>query len=248
MSAETIYKQLITAGFSPAGACGMLGNMKAESALRANNAQDGMTRLSDEDYTAKFDRDPESCYRDAVGYGLCQWTYWSRKEGLYNHCKLLGRSVGDEEAQVSFCIQEIKSGYPSLFWFLCSTESVYDAARRICTEYERPAVNNIAERAKYGNQFYTRMNGEAVVETPTAAPEQEVEQVSIQLKTLTKGMRDDQVKAAQMLLNGWGFNCGEPDGIFGGNTEKAVIRLQKARKLTVDRIIGPKTWKALHEE
>ena len=153
MSAQNIYKQLIAAGLSHAGACGMLGNMEAESSLKANIAQRGMTKLTDEQYTTKFDVEPESCYRDAVGYGLCQWTYWSRKQGLYNHCKLLGKSVGDEEAQVSYCIQELKTEYSSLFKFLCSTNDLYTATARICKEFERPAINNIDKRHAFAQKW-----------------------------------------------------------------------------------------------
>ena len=55
MSTQTIYRQLISAGLSKAGACGLMGNMNAESAMRANNAQDGMTQLSDAEYTSGVD-------------------------------------------------------------------------------------------------------------------------------------------------------------------------------------------------
>lgn len=35
------------------------------------------------------------------------------------------------------------------------------------------------------------------------------------------------------------------DGIFGANTEAAVRAAQKTHSLTVDGVVGPKTWKAL---
>ena len=54
MSAQTIYFKLVEAGMSPEGACAMLGNMQAESAMRSNNVQDGYG-YTDEGYTAKVD-------------------------------------------------------------------------------------------------------------------------------------------------------------------------------------------------
>ena len=55
LSNQSIYLQLVASGMSPVAACAMMGNMQAESAMRANNAQDGMTRLSDAEYTAAVD-------------------------------------------------------------------------------------------------------------------------------------------------------------------------------------------------
>ena len=76
MSAQTIFISLINAGMTPAGAAGAMGNADAESALRANNAQDGMTSLSDEAYTAAVDNGTYARFTsDSVGYGLFQWTY-----------------------------------------------------------------------------------------------------------------------------------------------------------------------------
>lgn len=246
MSAETIYKQLISAGLSKAGACGLMGNMQAESAMRANNAQDGMTRLSDADYTVKFDREPESCYKDAVGYGLCQWTYWTRKQALKRFADSKGVSVGNEAMQVEFAVKEIKTDYPTLWAFLCGTDSLYNAASRVCKEFERPAVNNIATRAAHAQSFYERFGdiGRAEVEAEKAP---EVKLVAVRLEQLRKGVSGKNVKAAQILLNSAGFDCGKADGIFGDKTEKALRDFQKERGLSADGILGAQTWAALHE-
>lgn len=246
MNNQNIYAAFVAAGLSPEGACGLMGNLQAESAMRSNNAQDGMTRLSDADYTVAADAGTIDFVHDSVGYGYAQWTYWKRKENLLAFCKARGASVGDAKAQIAFCIQELKTEYKSVWDKLCGPISVYDAAALVCTQYERPAVNNIKVRAQFGEQFYAALSRGAVEITPQPQEPQEVETVTISLKTLKRGMTDNQVEAAQILLNGWGFDCGIADGIFGGNTEKAVKALQKANGLTVDGIIGAKTWTALH--
>ena len=46
MSEQTIYTSLIRAGLTPEGASGSMGNMFAESTMKANIAQRGMTHLS----------------------------------------------------------------------------------------------------------------------------------------------------------------------------------------------------------
>lgn len=153
MSAESIYKALRTEGMSHAGACGMMGNMKAESNMQANIAQRGMTGLGDAEYTALFDRSPESCIHDGVGYGLCQWTYWTRKQALRQFARNWGVTAGAEDMQVCFAVYELKNDFPELWDYLCRTTNTAEAAERICREFERPAVNNISVRAGYAGEF-----------------------------------------------------------------------------------------------
>ena len=160
MSAKTIYDRLRSHGMTIAGACAMLGNMQAESGLKANIAQRGMTTLTDDEYTRQADSyaiSQAKFVHDAVGYGLCQWTYWSRKKALAEYAHDIGKSVGDEAMQVDFCVGELKASYASLWSFLCTTEVTYEATSRICTEYERPAVNNINARYGFAQKFQSEL-------------------------------------------------------------------------------------------
>ena len=71
------------------------------------------------------------------------------------------------------------------------------------------------------------------------------DKVTISLDVLTRGSKGESVKALQILLNGYGFDCGKADGSFGPATETAVKAFQKARKLTIDGSVGAKTWAEL---
>lgn len=55
-------------------------------------------------------------------------------------------------------------------------------------------------------------------------------------------LRDAQERLARL-----GFYSGRVDGIFGAYTESAVRAFQEAKGLTVDGVIGPETWSALHD-
>lgn len=68
------------------------------------------------------------------------------------------------------------------------------------------------------------------------------------LHVLRRGMKGDEVKAAQILLIGWGCSCGPDgaDGDFGPATEGAAMKFQWQHNLTVDGVIGPLTMAALH--
>ncbi|PTL79674.1 peptidoglycan-binding protein [Vitiosangium sp. GDMCC 1.1324] len=63
--------------------------------------------------------------------------------------------------------------------------------------------------------------------------------------TLSLGARGEPVKALQNRLNALGFNVGAADGDFGQKTLAAVKAFQKARGLTADGVVGPKTWDKL---
>lgn len=64
---------------------------------------------------------------------------------------------------------------------------------------------------------------------------------TMEMRNLKNGNTGEDVRALQILLNGRGYNCGTADGIFGSKTDSAVRKYQKAKKLSVDGIVGPAT-------
>ena len=154
MSELSILTALVKGGMTPKAACAMGGNMMAESGMKSNIAQRGMTKLTDEQYTQSADAGTINFADDGVGYGLCQWTYKTRKKHLLEYAKSMGESVGDEFTQVQFCFAELKNDFPTLWSYLQTTKNLNEATARICTEYERPAVNNVHARRNYAQQMY----------------------------------------------------------------------------------------------
>lgn len=67
----------------------------------------------------------------------------------------------------------------------------------------------------------------------------------IGLKTVRNGSRGEDVKRLQSILNNFGINVGNADGIFGAGTEKGAKEFQGIFGLVVDGIIGPKSWDIL---
>ena len=65
--------------------------------------------------------------------------------------------------------------------------------------------------------------------------------------TLRKGSKGEYVTWLQTALINRGYSCGAwgADGSFGNATDLAVRLFQEAKGLTVDGIVGPKTWAAL---
>lgn len=69
--------------------------------------------------------------------------------------------------------------------------------------------------------------------------------VSITLPILQKGSKNASVTALQQLLTAKGYNTKGIDGSFGANTDAALRKFQKAKKLTQDGICGQNSWTAL---
>ena len=153
---KTIYDALVGGGLSAVGACALMGNMYCESTLKANIVEKRCT-MSDEDYTRAVDSGAitaDQFMKDSFGYGLCQWTYWTRKKALLEYARAKGVSIGDEAMQCEFCVHELKTDYPDLYKTLCSIGDLYTDVALVCKDYERPAVNNIPQRYDAANRYY----------------------------------------------------------------------------------------------
>lgn len=89
---------------------------------------------------------------------------------------------------------------------------------------------------------YGTMAGIAKVEGLSRKPVRKAAAVSVW--ELRQGSSGEDVRALQILLSGYGFKC-SADGIFGANTDKQVRAYQKSGSLTVDGVVGPRTWAKL---
>ena len=111
MNEATIWRFLKSQGMTDAGVAGLMGNLFAESGLNPKNLQNTYEKklgYTDATYTAAVDNGTYTNFdRDSAGYGLCQWTYWTRKQALYAFCKAIGASIGDLDAQLRFLMKEL---------------------------------------------------------------------------------------------------------------------------------------------
>lgn len=162
----SLFNLLKKYGMTDAGAAAALGNMQAESGLKANNLQNSYESklgYTDESYTAAVDSGKYKNFStDKAGYGLCQWTYHTRKETLLRHCK--GRSIGDWEAQVSFMVAELSS-FPAVLSALTFSDDVEACTKLFLEKYEAPAGWNdprvLKARVAYAKDFLDRFGTES---------------------------------------------------------------------------------------
>lgn len=168
-TAKIGWNAFISAGYSTIAAAALLGNLNAESGLKANNLQNSYERslgVTDETYTSTIDSrkySKEQFYNDKAGYGLAQWTFWTRKKAMYEYIvEKLKKSIGDTKAQFDFLIHELSTSYPGLVNKLKSSKTIKEASDLVLVEYERPADQSDSMktlRASYGEEFYKRFVG-----------------------------------------------------------------------------------------
>lgn len=252
MSKLTILTALVRGGMTPIAACAMGGNMMCESNMTANIAQRGMTTLTDAQYTEAADSGAIDFAHDAVGYGLCQWTYFMRKQNLLACAISMGVTVGDETMQVNFCLKELKTEYRVLWEYLTTAQDLYGAAARICKEYERPAVNNIRDRIAYANALYMQYGsqldaiaaGDAeTAEDPSGADSSLSEAAGESSRSLFGTVRDgDKTPEAEYLaalLESLGYN------VLWDGLRACLVDYQVKCGIDPDGICGEKTWRRL---
>ena len=149
------------------GVAGLMGNLNAESGgFRANNLQNSYERslgMSDAEYTAAVDNGTYTNFvHDSAGYGIAQWTFWSRKEALLNFARQQNASIGDLYMQLDYLWYELSVKYSTLAPALMNATSVREASDVILLQFERPKDQSEAaqiRRASYGQTFYDRHAG-----------------------------------------------------------------------------------------
>ena len=161
-----IWDKLLSAGLTPAGAAGLMGNLQAESGLDPQNLQNSFEKklgMSDQEYTAAVDCGAYTGFvTDGAGYGLAQWTNANRKQLLLYFARVGASSVGDLDIQMDYLIWELREKFPAVWDKLRSTSSVREASDRVLLQFERPAnqsQENCERRAGLAQEFYDRFAG-----------------------------------------------------------------------------------------
>ena len=161
-NAKTIWDFLISKGLNAYAVAGIMGNLKAESGLNPQNLQNTYEKklgYTDATYTAAVDNGSYTNFvKDSAGYGLAQWTYWSRKQNLLKYAQSKGKSIGDLAMQLEFLWKELQ-GYTGVMNTLKSATSVKQASDAVLTGYEKPANQGESvktQRAGYGQAYYEK--------------------------------------------------------------------------------------------
>lgn len=163
---EQIWFYLLQKLGNEYGAAGVIGNLYAESALNPKNLQNSYEKklkMTDKEYTSAVDNGSYINFvKDKAGYGLCQWTFWSRKEKLLRKAKERDVSIGNLELQLDYLFDELETSYKGVLNTLKNATSVAEASKSFMLGFERPAnqtSENQKKRAEYGNLYWIKYSG-----------------------------------------------------------------------------------------
>ena len=182
--AHIIWNKLLNVIGNKHGVAGLMGNLQAESGLYPDRVQGDVPYSSfSQEYTAKVDNGQIS-ENDFVnnginggGYGLAQWTYYTRKQKLYDMWKSGGyTSIGSVDLACDFLLWELENSFSGVFNTLKNATSIREASDKVLHDFESPAdqSESVEElRASMGTEIYNTFSGSSVTpdnpDTPTTS-------------------------------------------------------------------------------
>lgn len=153
MNEEKIWNFIYEKSHNAYGTAALMGNLMAESSLNPKN----VTGSKDPDYVQKADSGTIDFVHDGHAFGLVQWCFKTRKEGLLSYAKSLKTSVGDITTQLNYMWQELQNSYKTAYNAIVNSTNIRESSDVIMLKYEKPS--NTSEtmkqrRANYGQKFY----------------------------------------------------------------------------------------------
>lgn len=172
---KVIWDYFKAKGLNDFGVAGLMGNLYAESGLLPNNLQNTGNKklgMTDDEYVGAVDNGSyQNFVKDSQGFGLAQWTYWSRKQNLLNFARAAGKSIGDLQMQLDFLWKELSESYSSVLQTLKTASSILAASNAVLLKFERPADQSETvqkKRAGFGETYYNKFTGSSVQEPKEA--------------------------------------------------------------------------------
>ena len=256
---QTIYNAFRRGGLTEAAALGFLGNWQCESGNEPYRLQGDFSpyRTTSKAYVQSVTNGSisrDSFAKDQKGFGLAQWTFYSRKYALYDFWKASGKALDSAEMQTDYALKELREDYRPLLDFLKSTNDIFTATSRICREYERPAVNNIDARFQAANKIKYEIDLNAWEDGGGDEPEPEpAEDHALELRTIDKNCSGfTEVYLLKSLLLNRNYDSANSgmlciDDFWTDSLTNAVVQFQRDYDLSADGAVGPKTWDKLME-
>lgn len=164
------------------GVAALMGNLQAESGLCPYRLQGDFTNgwTTSINYTARVDSGAISRYDFANngpnggGYGLAQWTYYTRKYGLYDMWKSGGySSIGSIELACDYLWLELSRDYVGVLSVLKTCTSIREGSDKVLHDFENPADQSTSveiARANLGQAIYNELHGTTDPGDPDPTP------------------------------------------------------------------------------
>lgn len=188
---KAVWDDLMTYIGNEIGVAAMMGNLYAESFIIPYRCERDYSSdnkfLPSRNYTRDVDNGTISesafvnggLYENKPGYGLAQWSYYTRKQGYYNAWKNGSySSIGSLELALYYLKYELESDYASTLATLQNATDIRIASTYVLFNFENPDDKGTAvqdQRYRYSQDIYDIYSGSAPVErksltiTPSSA-------------------------------------------------------------------------------
>lgn len=149
------------------GVAALMGNFQAESNCIPYRKQGDYSPpyLESQTYTNAIDDGTiteNTFVNDSIGYGVAQWTYYNRKQNLYNLHKSNNLSIGSFELSILMIKYEFNNGYGDTLDVLRQAVDIPTASNYVLHNYESPADQSAdveSLRAEYSIEIYEKFTG-----------------------------------------------------------------------------------------
>lgn len=190
--AKTIWNRLMANIGNEKGVAGLMGNLQAESGLYPDRVQGDIPYSEySKSYTAKVDNGSIS-ENDFVnngpnggGYGLAQWTFYTRKQALYDMYKSGNySSIGSVELACDYLLKELQDSYTTVYLTLRSAKTVQEASDRVLHDFENPADQSVSvegKRAAMGEEILSTFTGSSVTPSTPTKPKKKMSKLLLYL-------------------------------------------------------------------
>lgn len=140
------WDYLRSQGLSEVATAAVLGNFAHESAgLQTEVLQDTGNGLM-------FSK--EVICDGRTGYGIAQWTFITRQQGLAEYARSRGQSSSDLYVQLDYALLEMQRDYPYLIDSLNTMASVPDATYYFMKIFENPGIPHLDERISWAIAYF----------------------------------------------------------------------------------------------
>ena len=163
-NAEYVWNYFLDKLGNKYGVAGLMGNLEAESGMHPDRLQGDIPYSSkSQEYTANVDNGIVSEYdfvhngQGGGGYGLAQWTYYTRKQALYDLYKSGGySSIGSIELACDYLWHELQNDFPGVLSVLQNATSIREASDKVLHDFDAPAdQSESVEKVRESNgQYY----------------------------------------------------------------------------------------------
>lgn len=189
-------------GLSDNGIFGLFGNLYAESGMNPKNLQNTSEKrlgYTDDAYTAAVDNGTYGNFvKDSAGYGLAQWTYYTRKQSLLDYARSRNASIGDRQMQAEFLYKELSTSYKGVLSVLKAATSIREASNAVLLHFERPKNQSASvqeKRASYGEEYAALYRAEG----GKTMTEREIRQKPVDYLTRYLGIREGSAEHKAIL-------------------------------------------------